>query len=117
MQLTSQDIEDLTCDKSFVLLLAQQRHSLDYLLHVIEKIDYPLLLMRLLLLSEHRYSSQDLLSIPCHQSFIRDHLRNPLKLKHIIRRSIRKTINSSSNLDLLEIHQNLKKFLHFECLY
>jgi ankyrin repeat protein len=117
VQLTSQDIQDLHCDKSLILLLAQRRHSLVYLLQLLERIDYPFELIHLLLLSEHIYCSQHLLSIPHHQSFIRHHLQNPRKLKQITRCLIRKSIDTSNKIDLLEINQNLKKFLRFEYLY
>jgi hypothetical protein len=117
VQLTSQDIQDLNCDKSLILLLAQHRHSLVYLLELIERIDYSLPLIRLLLLSEHVYCSQRLLSISQHQSIIREHLQNPLKLKQITRCLIRKSIDTSKKIDLLEINDNLKKFIHFEFLY
>ncbi|CAF4492221.1 unnamed protein product, partial [Rotaria sp. Silwood2] len=117
VQLTSQDIEDLDCDESLILLLAQRRHSLTYLLKLIEKTNYPLRLIRLLLLSEHIYSKQDLLSIPDYQSLIRYHLQNPLKLKQISRCLIRKSIDTSDEIDLLEINQNLKKFIRFEFFY
>lgn len=117
VQLTSQDIEDLNCDQSLINLLAQRRHSLDNLLDIIKRFNYSLPLIRLLLLSEHMYNSQDLLSISQHQPFICQHVRNPLKLKQIIRCLIRKSINTSNKIDLLEIHQSLKKFIRFEVLY
>ena len=117
VQLTLQDIEDLNCDLSLIILLAQRRHSLTYLFDIIERMNYSLLLIHLLLLSEHKYSSELLLSISQHQSFIRHQLRTPLKLKHIIRCFIRKSIDNSQKIDLLEINHILKKFLRFECLY
>jgi hypothetical protein len=115
VQLTLQDIHDLNCEKSLILLLAQRCHSFDYLLNIIERYDYSLPLIHLLILSEHSYCSQQLLSIPYHQSFIRDHLRNPLKLKQIIRRLLRKSIDTSNQIDRLEIHESLKSFIRFEC--
>jgi len=117
VQLTSQDIQDINCDPSLILLLAQRRHSLVYLLDLIKRINYPLPLIRLLLLSEHIYCPQHLFSIPNHQSYIRQHFQNPLKLKQIIRRLIRKSIDTSNQIELLEINQSLKKFIRFECLY
>jgi hypothetical protein len=117
IDLTSKDIDELSCDKRLILLIAQRRHSIDYLLKLIQRIDYPLPLIQLLLLSEHIYSPQDLLSIPHHQSIIREHIRNPLKLKQISRRLIRKSSTTSKIIDQLEINDSLKKFLHFECLY
>ncbi|CAF1235313.1 unnamed protein product [Rotaria sp. Silwood1] len=50
VQLTSQDIQDINCDKSLIILLAQRRHSLIYLLQLIEKMNYSLPLIHLLLL-------------------------------------------------------------------
>ena len=117
IRLTSQDIQSLFCDESLILLLAQRRHSLDYLLRIIEKLDYPLPLVRLLLLSEHTYSVQQLLSIPYHQALICYHIRNPLKLKDVTRRLIRKSINTSNKIDGLQVHKNFKKFIRFEHLY
>lgn len=117
VQLTSQDIQDLNCDKSLIILLARRRHSLTYLFELIEKFDYPLPLVHLLLLSEHMYSKEKLVSIPYHQSLINHHFRNPLTLKQIMRRLIRKSINTSNEFNLLEIHENLKKYLRFERLY
>ncbi|CAF0991760.1 unnamed protein product [Rotaria sordida] len=116
VQLTSQDIQDLNCNKSLILLLAQRRHSLVYLLQLIEKTNYSLSLIRLLLLSEHIYCTQDLLSIPYHQSLILYHLQNSLKLKQITRCLIRKSIDTSNKIDLLEINGILKKFIRFEYL-
>ncbi|CAF3564041.1 unnamed protein product [Rotaria socialis] len=55
LELTSQDIHDLDCDKSLILLFAQRRHSFYFLFAIIEKMYYPLSLIRLLLLSEHNY--------------------------------------------------------------
>jgi hypothetical protein len=40
-----------------------------------------------------------------------------LKLKQITRCLIRKSIDTSKKIDLLEINDNLKKFIHFEFLY
>jgi hypothetical protein len=117
VQLTSQDIQDLSCDQSLIILLAQRRHSLHYLLKIIERFDYPLTLIHLLLLSEHMYCSQHLLSLPRHQSFIHQYLRNPLKLKQITRCLIRKSVDTSNKIDLLEISQSLKNFIRFECFY
>ncbi len=90
---------------------------MDYFFHILEHMDYPLPLIRLLLLSEHVYSPKQLFSIPHHQSLIRQHLQNPLKLKEILRCQIRKTIGTSSQIDLLELNENLKQFLRFEVLY
>ncbi len=117
VQLTSQDIEDLTCDKSLILLLAQRRHALVYFFNIIKRFDYAFSLIHFLLLSEHVYCPQELLSIPHHQIFIREHFQKPLKLKQIIRCLIRKSIDTSEKIDRLEINHNLKKFLHFECFY
>jgi ankyrin repeat protein len=116
VQLTSQDIQDLNCDKSLILLLAQRRHSLVYLFPLVERINYSLPLLHLLLLSEHSYSSEHLLTIPHHQSLIRHYLRTPLTLKQITRCLIRKSIDTSNKIDLLEISQVLKKFIRFEYL-
>ncbi|UJR32214.1 hypothetical protein I4U23_019679 [Adineta vaga] len=95
IQLTTQDIEDLNCDKSLIVLLAQRRHSLNYLFKLLERIDYFLPLFHLLLLSEHSFTSEELLSISHqdYQSFIRYRLRNPLRLKQILRCKIRKSID------------------------
>lgn len=114
IRLTSRDITDLNCDKSLVFLLAQRAHRLEHLVEVLEQLDYFFPLLHLLLLSEHTYCRQKLLSAPQHQAFIRHRLQNPLKLKQILRCSIRK---SSNHVDLLEITQSLKKFLRFESLY
>ena len=116
-QLTSEDIEDLDCDPGLILLLAQRRHSLNNLFQILERIDYSFPLLHLLLLSEHSYRSEDLLSLSHHQAFIRHHLRNPLKLKHVLRCFIRKSIATSHKIDQLAIAVSLKKFLHFECFY
>lgn len=117
VQLSCQDIEDLNCDRSFIFLLAQRRHGLNNLFNILERIDYPLLLLEFLLLSEHTYRSEDLLSLPQHQAFIRAHLHNPLKLKQIIRCFIRKSIDISQKIDQLALSFSLKKFLRFECFY
>lgn len=115
VQLTSQDVEDLNCDLSFIFLLAQRRHGLKNLFSILERMNYPLPLLHLLLLSEHTYHSEELLSLSQHQTLIHYHLRNPLKLKQIIRCFIRKSIDTSSKIDQLAIAFRLKKFLHFEC--
>ncbi|CAF0961568.1 unnamed protein product [Adineta steineri] len=116
VQLTTQDIHDLNCDKSLLFLLAQRRHSITYLFEFLERINYFLPFIHLLLLSEHIYCRQRLLSIPYHQSFIRHRLQNPMKLKQIMRCFIRKSIDKSNKIDLLEINQYLKKFIRFEYL-
>ncbi|CAF0984010.1 unnamed protein product [Adineta ricciae] len=116
IQLTEQDIDDLNCDKSLILLLAQRRHSLTYLFRILHRIDYYFPLLRLLLLSEHTFTFEDLLLIPYqdHQAFVRHRLQNPLKLKQILRCKIRKSLDTSNTIDVLEISQNLKKFIRFE---
>lgn len=117
IQLTEQDIQDLNCDEHLILLLAQRRHQLNYLDKILERFNYPFSLVHLLLLSEHSYSRQDFFSLTHHQQFIREQLRKPLKLKSIVRCLLRKSINTSQQIDQLDVNQTLKKFLHFESFY
>ena len=117
VQLTSQDIEDITCDKSLILLLAQRRHTLDYLPDLLERTDYFLPLVHLLLLSEHVHCLKHLLvSVPRHQPLVQHYLRNPLTLKQAARCLLRQSIATSNTIDLLELNSNLKRFLRFDYL-
>lgn len=117
MELTEQDVEDLNCDEFLIVLLAQRRHRLKHLDRILERLNYPLSLVHLLLLSEHDYSRQDFFTLGHHQLFIREQLRKPLKLKSIVRCLLRKSIDTSQQIDQLNINQTLKKFLHFESFY
>ena len=116
VQLTPQDIEDVTCDKSLILLLAQRRHALDYLPDLLERTDYFLPLVHLLLLSEHVHCFKHLLSLPRHQPLVQHYLRHPLTLKQTARCRLRQCIATSNAIDLLELNSALKKFLRFESL-
>ena len=114
--LTMQDIEDLDCDKSLLLLLVQRRHSLPYTIDLLERFDYSRYFLHLILLSEHSFSWDSLLKLSQHQSLISYYHRNPLTLKQLGRCFIRKWTDSSKQIDRLMIHDNLKKFLHFQSL-
>jgi hypothetical protein len=116
VHLTVQDIDDFTCDKSFVLLLAQRRHSLTYLVDLLERINCSPVLVHLLLLSEHSYSWKQLQSLSDHQRLMEHYARNPLTLKQITRCFIRKSTHTSQQIDLLVRNENLRKFLRFEYL-
>jgi ankyrin repeat protein len=116
IHLTCQDIEDLSCDKSFIVLLAQRRHSLSYLFDLVERTDNARVLIHLLLLSEHAYSWKQLSSLSNYRPLIEYYERNPLTLKQITRCVIRRSTETSQQIDLLVNNENLRKFLRFEYL-
>ena len=116
VNLTRRDIVHFSGDKSFILLLAQRRHSLTYLVDFLQRIHCSPALLHLLLLSEHPFTWQQLSCFSDRQQLIGYCSRNPLTLKQITRCFIRKSTQTSVEVDLLVRNENLRKFLHFEYL-
>lgn len=116
VHLTAQDVEDLYCDQSLILLFVQRRHSISYFMELLEHVNDSRLFLTILLLSEHSFTWKQLESQTEHQSMINYRRRNALTLKQIARCFIRKSLDTSKRIDSLWIHDSLKKFLRFQSL-